>query len=203
MGNPMSAAYSAMPLRGVMPTPPATSTAGRVSCRTKSPIGPKTRTSSSGRRAAKARLYAESERRTAYSRWGRVGLVARDMGRASMPSSVCSCRNVNCVGRNVKPAGFSGSIARVLGVSAREDTIRVRKPRGGPAKPSTSHVPWGRNATAVFRDSDHEEGVTLLRADLLFPLGLGAPLEFFAGHVLLVGGDPPRVAERVLHARRP
>src|SRR5207245_7797800 len=89
--------------------------------------------------------------------WGRVGLVARDMGRASIPSSVCSCRNVNCVGRNVKPAGFSGSIARVLGVRAREDTIRVRKPRGGPANASTSDVPGGRNATAVFRDSDHEK----------------------------------------------
>ena len=89
-----------------------------------------------------------------------MGLVARDMGRASMPSSVCSCRNVNCVGRNVKPAGFSGSIARVLGVSAREDTIRVRKPRGGPANASTSDVPWGRNAIAVFGDSDREEGVT-------------------------------------------
>src|SRR5881397_2327922 len=156
MGNALSAAYSAMPLRGVIPTPPATSTAGRVSCRTKSPIGPKTRTSSLGWRPAKARLYGESERRTAYSRWGRVGLVARDMGRASMPSSVCSWRNVNCVGRNVKPAGFSGSIARVLGVSGREDTIRVRKPRGGPANPSTSSARL-RNPTAVFRDLDWRE----------------------------------------------
>src|SRR5213593_1249837 len=203
MGKALSAAYSAMPLRGVIPTPPATSTAGRISCRTKSPIGPKTRTSSFGWRAAKARLYEESERRTAYSRWGRVGLVARDMGRASMPSSVCSCRNVNCVGRNVKPAGFSGSIARVVGVSGREDTTRVRKPRGGPANASTSDVPWGRNATAVFRDSDREEGITRSRADLLFHLGFGTPVEFFAGHVFLVGGDPPRVAERVLHARGP
>src|SRR5712692_4858304 len=87
------------------------------------------------------------------------------MGRASMPSSVCSCRNVNCVGRNVKPAGFSGSIARVLGVSAREDTIRVRKPRGGPANASTSKLPWGRNTTAVFRDSDHEKA-TQQRGDV-------------------------------------
>jgi len=60
----------------------------------------------------------------------------------------------------VKPAGFSGSIARVLGVSAREDTIRVRKPRGGPANASTSNVPGGRNATAVFRDSDRKGGIT-------------------------------------------
>ncbi len=44
---------------------------------------------------------------------------------------------------------------------------------------------------------------SLPRADLLFPLGFRAPLEFFAGHVFLVGGDPPRVAERVLHARAP
>src|SRR3989454_8126007 len=203
MGNALSAAYSAMPLRGVMPAPPATSTAGRVSCRTKSPMGPKTRTSSSGRRAAKARLYGESERRTAYSRWGRVGLVARDMGRASMPSSVCSCRNVNCVGRNVKPAGFSGSIARVLGVSAREDTIRVRKPRGGPANASTSDVPWGRNATAVFRDSDHEKASRVRERTYFFISASARPVEFFAGHVFLLGGDPPRVAERVLHARGP
>src|SRR2546425_1449733 len=203
MGNALSAAYSAMPWRGVIPTPPATSTAGRVSCSTKSPIGPKTRTSSSGWRAAKARLYGESERRTAYWRCGRVGLVASDMGRASMPSSVCSCRNVNWVGPNVKPAGFSGSIARVLGVSAREDTIRVRKPRGGPANASTSNVPWGRNATAVFRDSDHEKASRVRDRGLLFHLGFGTPVEFFAGHVFLVGGDPPRVAERVLDARGP
>src|SRR5881296_2151011 len=94
--------------------PPATRTAGRVSCSTKSPIGPKTRTSSSGLRPAKARLYGDSERRTAYSRWGRVGLVASDIGRASMPSSVCSWRNVNCVGPNVKAFGFSTSIAWVV-----------------------------------------------------------------------------------------
>src|SRR5437870_3326460 len=106
-----------------------------------------------------------------------------------MPSSVCSCRNVNCVGRNVKPAGFSGSIASVLGVSGREDTIRVRKPRGGPANASTSDVPWSQNTTAVFRDSDWEDGVTRPRTDLPFSLGFCAPLEFFAGHVFLVGGD--------------
>src|SRR2546428_109518 len=122
MGSALSAAYSAMPLRGVMPTPPATSTAGRVSCRTKSPIGPKTRTSSFGWRAAKARLYGESERRTADSRGGRVGLVARDMGRGSMPSSVRSWRNVNCVGPNVEAFGFSTSIAWGVGVSGREST---------------------------------------------------------------------------------
>src|SRR5436309_7186940 len=203
MGNALSAAYSAIALRGVIPMPPAARTAGRVSCSTKSPIGPKTRTSSLAWRAAKARLYGESAGRTAYSRCGRVGLVARDMGRASMPASVCSWRNVNCVGRNEKPAGFSGSIARVLGVSAREDTIRVRKPRGGPANASTSIVPWGRNATAVFRDSGPREGITRQRADLLFHLGFDTPVEFFAGHVFLVGGDPPRVAERVLHARGP
>src|SRR2546427_12767100 len=133
MDNVLSAAYSAIPLNGVIPMPPARRTAGRVSCRTKSPIGPKTRTSSFGWRAAKARLYGESERRTAYSRWGRVGLVARDMGRASMPSSVCSWRNVNCVGPNVKAFGFSTSIAWVVGVSGREDTTRILKPLGGPA----------------------------------------------------------------------
>src|SRR2546428_14150457 len=89
------------------------------------------------------------------------------MGRAPMPSSVCSCRNVNWVGPNAKAFGFSTSIAWVVGVSDREDTTRALKPRGGPAKPSTSNMPWGRNTTAVFRDSDREEGVTRPRADLL------------------------------------
>src|SRR5438093_13366741 len=103
------------------------------------------------------------------------------MGRASMPSSVCGWRNVNCVGPNVKAFGFSTAIAWVVGGSGREATPRVRKPLGGPASASTSNAPWGRNATAVFRDSDREEGVTRPRADLLFPLGLGAPLEFLAG----------------------
>src|SRR5213596_170122 len=81
MGSALSAAYSAMPLRGVIPMPPASRTAGRVSCSTKSPIGPKTRTSSPDLRATNARLYGESETRTAYSRCGRVGLVASDMAR--------------------------------------------------------------------------------------------------------------------------
>src|SRR5436305_1597380 len=89
-----------------MPTPPARRTAGRVSCSTKSPIGPKTRTSSPGWRAAKARLYGESDRRTAYSRYGRVGLDARDMGRASIPSLVFSCRKVNWVGRERRVPSF-------------------------------------------------------------------------------------------------
>src|SRR5437667_6199620 len=71
--------------------------------------------------------------RTAYSRCGRVGLVASDIGRASIPSSVFSWRNVNWVGRNVKAWGFSSSIARVLGVSQRDSTTRVRNPRGSPA----------------------------------------------------------------------
>src|SRR5947209_6192034 len=123
------------------------------------------------------------------------------MGRASMPSSVCSCRNVNCVGRNVKPAGFSGSIARVLGVSAREDTIRVRKPRGGPANASTSNLPWGRNTTAVFRDSDREEGVTLPRADATFSARPRRAARVLPGCVLLGGGDPPRVTERDPNSR--
>src|SRR2546430_12579777 len=125
-----------------MPTPPARRTAGRVSCSTKSPIGPKTRTSLLGWRAAKARLYGESERRTAYSRWGRVGLVAKDMGRASMPSSVCSWRNVNWVGPNVKAFGFSTSIAWVVGVSDREDTTLPRKPLGGPANAIDLLLRW-------------------------------------------------------------
>src|SRR3989449_10321278 len=108
------------------------------------------------------------------------------MGRASMPSSVSSWRNVNCVGPNVKVFGFSTSIAWVVGVSDREDTTRILKPRGGPANPSTSHVPWGRNATAVFRDSDRKEASRIRERTLLFPFGLGAPLEFFAGQVPLV-----------------
>src|SRR5439155_4543771 len=122
-------------------------------------IGPKTRTSSSGWRAAKARLYGESERRTAYSRCGRVGLVASDMGRASIPSSVCSWRNVNCVGPNVKAFGFSISIAWVVGVSGREETTRILKPRGGPANLHLQCA-LGWNTTAVFRDYDREDSVT-------------------------------------------
>src|SRR5439155_9333337 len=51
------------------------------------------------------------------------------------PPSVCSWRNVNCVGPNVKAFGFSTSIAWVVGVSGREDTTRLLKPRGGPANP--------------------------------------------------------------------
>src|SRR5207249_3400396 len=160
MDNALSAAYSAMPLRGVMPTPPATRTAGRVSWSTKSPIGPKTRTSSSGWRAAKARLYGESERRTAYSRCGRVGLVASDMGRASIPSTVLSWRNVNWVGRNTKAFGFSTSIARVVGVSCREDTTGTLKPLGGPPNAHASCLLQGWNTTAVFGDSDREGSVT-------------------------------------------
>ena len=73
-----------------------------------------------------------------------MGLVASDMGRASIPPSVLSWRNVNCVGRNVKPFGFSTSIAWVVGVSAREDTTRVLKPLGGPTNPSTPTLPYGK-----------------------------------------------------------
>src|SRR5437867_2467180 len=40
-------------------------------------------------------------------------------------------------------------------------------------------------------------------ATLSLPLGLRTFLEIFARHVLLMGGDPPRVAKRVLHARGP
>src|SRR2546425_3456327 len=54
-------------------------------------------------------------------------------GRASMPSSVCSWRNVNWVGRNTKSFVFSSSIARVVGVSCREETTWALKPRGGPS----------------------------------------------------------------------
>src|SRR3989442_1519512 len=150
MGNALSAAYSAMPLRGVIPTPPARRTAGRVSCSTKSPIGPKTLTSSLGWRAAKARLYGESERRTAYSRCGRVGLVASDIGRASMPSSVLSWRKVNCVARNAKVSGFSSWIAWVVGVSGREDKTRTRKPLGGPSNVVTSNLHWPRPPRPYF-----------------------------------------------------
>src|SRR5881397_2495740 len=82
------------------------------------------------------------------------------MGRASMPSSVCSWRNVNCVGPNVKAFGFSTSITWVVGVSDRADTTLILKPLGGPAKASTSNVPRGRSTTAVFRDYDRDERVT-------------------------------------------
>src|SRR5256885_5387590 len=97
--------------------------------------------------------------RTAYSRCGRVGLVASDMGRASIPSSVFSWRNVNWVGRKVKAWGFSSSIARVLGVSDRDATTRVRKPRGGPATAWTS-IAWSRYTMAVFRDLEREADLT-------------------------------------------
>src|SRR5947208_1714276 len=97
--------------------------------------------------------------RTAYSRCGRVGLVASDMGRASILSSVFSWRNVNWVGRKVKAWGFSTSIARVLGVSDRDATTRVRKPRGGPATLGPRLI-GARNAMAVFRDLEREGDLT-------------------------------------------
>src|SRR5439155_25879027 len=97
--------------------------------------------------------------RTADSGCGRVGLVASDMGRASIPSSVFSWRNVNWVGRKVKARGFSTSIARVLGVSDRDATTRVRKPRGGPATLRPRLI-GARNAMAVFRDLDREGDLT-------------------------------------------
>src|SRR2546422_4871199 len=125
------------------------------------------------------------------------------MGRASMPSSVCSCRNVNCVGPNVKAFGFSTSIAWVVGVSGREDTTRLLKPLGGPSNPSISRCPGPETRRPYFVTLTGRKAYRSRKLNLLFPLGLGALLEFFAGHVLLVGGDPPRVAERVLHARAP
>src|SRR5437016_7208251 len=97
--------------------------------------------------------------RPGYSRWGRVGLVASDMGRASIPSSVFSWRNVNWVGRKVKAWGFSSSIARVLGVSDRDATTRVRKPRGGPATLGPPLL-GARYTMAVFRDLERKGGLT-------------------------------------------
>src|SRR5438552_10897733 len=102
--------------------------------------------------------------RTAYSRCGRVGLVASDMGRASIPSSVFSWRNVNWVGRKVKAWGFSSSIARVLGVSDRDATTRVRKPRGGPAT-LAPRLLGARYTMAVFRDLEGEEDLTPRRGE--------------------------------------
>src|SRR6266849_3672095 len=55
MGRLLSEAYSAIPFRGVIPIPPAKSTAGRSSSRTKSPRGPCSRTVSPGRREGNAR----------------------------------------------------------------------------------------------------------------------------------------------------
>src|SRR5437867_11672836 len=97
--------------------------------------------------------------RTAYSRGGCVGLVASDMGRASVPPSVFSGRKVHWVGRKVKAWGFSSSIGRVLGVSDRDATTRVRKPRGGPATLGPPLI-GARNAMAVFRDLERKGGLT-------------------------------------------
>src|SRR2546427_12530493 len=131
-GGPLSAAYWAMPLGGVIRTPPATRIAGRRSLSTKSPMGPATQTGSPGWSAANARFHAESETRTAYSSRGRVGLVARDIGRASGPSGVFSCSHANCVGRNRNSGGSSTSIAWVLGVRGRETATRPTKRMVGP-----------------------------------------------------------------------
>src|SRR5436853_7202301 len=97
--------------------------------------------------------------RTAYSRCGRVGLVASDMGRASIPASVFSWRNVNWVGRKVKAWGFSSSIAWVLGVSDRDATTRVRKPRVGPATLGPRLL-GAQYTMAVFRDLEREGSLT-------------------------------------------
>src|SRR5207245_1890844 len=83
-------------------------------------------------------------------RCGRVGLVASDIGRASMPSSVLSWRKVNCVARNAKISGFSSWIAWVVGVSGREDTTRTRKPLGGPSNVVTSNLHWPRPPRPYF-----------------------------------------------------
>src|SRR5207247_3065596 len=115
-----------------------------------SPIGPKTRPPSPGWRAAKAPLYEESERRTAYSRCGRVGLDARDMGRASIPSLVFSCRKVNWVGRKTNAFGFSIRISWDEGVSGREETTGMRNPLGG----SAMRRPLARSRWA------HERGIS-------------------------------------------
>src|SRR5262249_52881173 len=77
----------------------------------KSPIGPKMATSSPGRNAAKARLYQELERRTAYSRCGRVGLSQATSGARQHPPRSSTAGNVNCVARNLKDVGFSSSTA--------------------------------------------------------------------------------------------
>src|SRR5437870_13626890 len=88
------------------------------------------------------------------------------MGRASIPSSVFSWRNVNWVGLKVKAWGFSTSIARVLSVSDRDATTRVRKPRGGPATLGPRLI-GARDAMAVFHDLDREGDFTS-RAGLSF-----------------------------------
>src|SRR2546422_5494582 len=106
------------------------------------------------------------------------------MGRASMPSSVSSWRNVNCVGPNVKVFGFSTSIAWVVGVSGREDTTRILKPRGGPANPSTpmclgagTRLPYF--VTLTVRKASHQcRSVELLsnRRSVAVELSLGGML---------------------------
>jgi hypothetical protein len=125
MGSILSDAYSAIPLRGVIPIPPASNTAGRSFSKTKCPNGPWTATLSPGRREANARLNEESEVHTAYSRFGRVGEVAIDMGRTSRPPSVFSERKVNCVGLKENPGGFFTMMQWARGVSWREATTVV------------------------------------------------------------------------------
>src|SRR5437773_783117 len=92
--------------------------------------------------------------RTAYSRCGRVGLDASDMGRASMPSSVFSWRKVNWVGRKTNAFGFSIRISWVEGVSGREETTGMRNPLGGSAM---------RRPLACSR-WEHERGISWLGA---------------------------------------
>src|SRR6266487_6432355 len=79
------------------------------------------------------------------------------MGRASMPPSVLSWRNVNWVARNSKASGFSTWIAWVVGVSGREYTTWILNPLGGPANARSPIWLETQNTTAVFRDSGRKE----------------------------------------------
>jgi hypothetical protein len=80
-----------------------------------------------------------------------VGLEASDIGRASMPSSVNNRRKVNWVAPNVKACGLSASIARLVGVSCREEMTGTVKPFGA----SIVRRPpiWSRDAVTTSHPS--------------------------------------------------
>src|SRR5438445_10590879 len=101
---------------------------------------------------ANARLNAESPSRTAYSRLGRVGEVASDIGRPSGPSSVLSVRNVNCVGRKENQAGLFSRMSWVEGVSLREATTVVSSASRSHPLEATRGAMSTHNAATVYLD---------------------------------------------------
>jgi uncharacterized protein YcaQ len=98
MGSSRSAAYSAIPLSGVMPIPPAMRTAGEASSSRKCPYAPSISASSPGRSLANADFHGESEILAPNSRYGLVGEQASDIGYSRGPSGVATSSPQNWTG---------------------------------------------------------------------------------------------------------